>query len=129
MGKALRVVTTSAIGFTFIVLAVGLTQIVSCVDTTSQSPPRLESWEYKILYVPVTPSFERLGEGALNTTAIALDEAQLNLRGKDRWELASSFLESETAFPNLSDNQKYVTGLQANVRPKRAILLFKRVVK
>lgn len=131
MGKALRIVLTSAIGLTFALCAVGLTQIVSCVDTSSQKvePLKAESWEYKVLYVPVSPLLERTGEGSLNSTAIVLDEAQLNLLGADRWELTSTLLEHETSFPNLSDNQKYVTGLQANIRPKRAILFFRRSSK
>jgi hypothetical protein len=42
--------------------------------------------------------------------------------------LATSYLEMETSHPNFG-NDTYVTGLQANIRPQRAILIFKRVIK
>jgi hypothetical protein len=81
-------------------------------------------WEYKIVYAP-SEGHERSGEGAKKYQTITIDEAELKKLGADRWELVSSFLEMETAYPNLG-NSDYVVGLQPNVRPQRAVLIFKR---
>lgn len=45
--------------------------------------------------------------------------------GRQGWDLVSCFLEMETARPNYG-NQDYHAGIKPNVRPSRAVLLFKR---
>jgi len=133
MGKAMRVVQTGLIGLVLVSLAIGVTHLVSCAE--SPAPPsqkvelsRTESWEYKVIYVAAVPGSERLGTGSFGATSLVVDETQLNSLGKDRWELTSTLLEYETAFPNLSNDPKYVTGIQPNFRPKSAVLFFKRSV-
>jgi outer membrane PBP1 activator LpoA protein len=70
-------------------------------------------------------SNDRTGSGALKYASVQVDEKQLQVMGADGWELVNAFLEMETAFPNFGSSE-YVTGLQPNVRPQRAVLLFKR---
>jgi hypothetical protein len=133
MGKAMRAVQTGLIGLVLVALALGVTHLVSCVESTPPSTQktelsRIESWEYKVIYVAATPGVERLGNGSLSATSIVIDEAQLNDLGKDHWELTSTLSEYETAFPNLSNDLKYVTGIQPNIRPKAVIFFFKRSI-
>ena len=61
------------------------------------------------------------------SSLLSLNIEELNALGKDRWELSSSWTETQTAFPNLGD-AKYVTGFQPNVRTQRVVLLFKRQI-
>jgi hypothetical protein len=84
-------------------------------------------YEYKVLSL-LAESNERTGSGALKYASVNVDQAQLQTLTGEGWELVDSFLEMETAFPNFG-NSEYVTGLQPNVRPQRAVLLFKRPVR
>ena len=81
-------------------------------------------YEYKAVSF-LTGSTERTGEGAAKFTSVNLDEDQLAAMGGEGWELVDSFLEIETAWPNFG-SAEYVMGLQPNVRPQKAVLLFKR---
>ncbi|EKQ57448.1 MULTISPECIES: DUF4177 domain-containing protein [unclassified Clostridium] len=87
-----------------------------------------QKWEYKTMKILPETSNSRTGEGSANINTITPSEEQLNELGGDGWELVSSYLEMETAYPNFG-NDKYVTGLQPNVRPQRLVLLLKRPVK
>jgi hypothetical protein len=71
----------------------------------------------------IYPVFATSKATRVNPTEIAL-----NKLGSEGWLLVISYLELETAYPNFED-YKYVTGLQPNIRPQRAILLFKRYLK
>lgn len=71
----------------------------------------------------IYPAFATSKATRVNPTEIAL-----NKLGSEGWLLVISYLELETAYPNFGD-YKYVTGLQPNIRPQRAILLFKRYMK
>lgn len=82
------------------------------------------AWEYKSLIINA-PDHTRKEDDAKATNEIPVVDADLNKLGADRWELAASWLEMETVFPNLGTGQ-YVTGVQPNVRPMRTVLLFKR---
>jgi hypothetical protein len=84
-------------------------------------------YEYKITSF-LTESNDRTGEGALKFATVKLDEGQVASMGLEGWELAGTFLEMETAYPNFGRSE-YVTGLQPNIRPQRAILIFKRQIK
>lgn len=81
-------------------------------------------FEYRVVEF-MTESNERTGTGALKYSSIRVDEGQLQKLGEDGWELVNSFVENETAFPNFGDSQ-YVTGIQPNIRPQRAIFIFKK---
>jgi hypothetical protein len=84
-------------------------------------------YEYKITSF-LTESNDRTGEGAMKFATVKLDEGQIALMGREGWELVGTFLEMETAYPNFG-NSEYVTGLQPNIRPQRAILIFKRQIR
>ena len=81
-------------------------------------------YEYKVIDF-LAESNERTGTGALKYASVSIQGEQMQKLGAEGWELMDVFLEMETAFPNFGDSQ-YVTGLQPNVRPQRAVLLFKR---
>ncbi|HMN24375.1 MAG TPA: DUF4177 domain-containing protein [Ignavibacteriaceae bacterium] len=85
-------------------------------------------WEYKIYSVSPEQSYDRTGYDALKPTKITISQDELNKLGAEGWELATSFLELETAHPNFG-NSEYVTGLQPNVRNQRLVLIFKRIAK
>lgn len=86
-----------------------------------------EKWEYKVLSI-LNEGYELSGSEALKPTSINPTESELNKLGSEGWELITSYLELETAHPNYGD-EKYVTGLQPNIRPQRAVLIFKRQLK
>lgn len=84
-------------------------------------------WEYKVLpvYSDINPKVEI---ASLSYSTVTPNDSTLNVLGLEGWELVSSYLEMETTHPNFGDS-KYVTGLQPNVRPQRAVLIFKRHLK
>jgi len=82
-------------------------------------------WEYRVVkFLPEIPR-ERLEREAFAFTTVKVDEELVAKLGEQGWELAAAYLESETAFPNFGKSE-YVTGLQPNIRPQAAVLLFKR---
>lgn len=93
-------------------------------SSVATAPMMEEQWEYKV-FVIAAPTHERQGENALASNELIVDNEALNKMGLDHWELTTSWLEMETAYPNLG-KASYVTGLNPNVRPMRAVLLFKR---
>jgi hypothetical protein len=82
-------------------------------------------WEYKKVVVLTSGLSDRTGVGALSNSSISLDDNMFESLGADGWELAGSYLEMETAFPNFGRSD-LVTGLQPNIRPQRLVLIFKR---
>jgi hypothetical protein len=85
----------------------------------------VQKWEYNVVYM--SQSRERLGEDAMKAAFILPSDESLDKLGAAGWELAASYLEMETAFPNFG-NEKYVAGIQQNVRPQRLVLVFRRPV-
>ncbi|MEN3333530.1 MAG: hypothetical protein V7641_2895 [Blastocatellia bacterium] len=81
-------------------------------------------FEYAIVQLG-SESNERTGAAAMKFATIKVEESRLTSMGDEGWELVSSWLEMETAYPNFG-KEEYVTGLQPNIRPQRAVLLFKR---
>jgi len=59
--------------------------------------------------------------------SISISVSDLAPLGLEGWELVSTSLEMETAYPNFG-NASYVTGLQQNVRPQKLICIFKRQI-
>ena len=111
-----------AYGFLLGVLAL----FIACSTPPKQVAPTIgPTWEYKLFTIGA-PTHERTGPNALASNEIIVDEKKLNEFGAAGWELTATWLEPETSFPNLSDN-RYVTGIQSNVRPSRAVLLFRRM--
>jgi hypothetical protein len=85
---------------------------------------KAEKWEYKVVYV-MNEGHDRTNDGAMKFTSVSPSEADFDGLGAEGWELATSYLEVETAYPNFG-NSGYVTGLQPNVRPQRVVFVFKR---
>jgi len=116
-----QIVAVMALGF----IASGSYLLGGCEQKPHQvAPAPTVTWEYKLFTIGA-PTHERTGPNALASNEIIVDEKKLNEFGSAGWELTSTWLEPETSFPNMSDN-KYVTGIQSNVRPSRAVLLFRR---
>lgn len=61
------------------------------------------------------------------TSTILVNEDVLNKLGKEGWEIATSFLEMETVYPNFG-KPEYVTGIQPNIRPKTLVIILKRPI-
>jgi hypothetical protein len=68
---------------------------------------------------PVGSSAEN--NAKLNGTNVNLSDDELTLLGKEGWQLVDTILEMETTHPNYGSTE-YVTGLQPNIRPQRAII-------
>ena len=83
-------------------------------------------WEYKVVDVVRDQEASRTGTGSGKFTSVTPNEKMLNDLGKEGWELSTSYLEMETAWPNFG-NADYVTGIQPNIRPQRLVLVFKRI--
>ncbi|MFM8392073.1 MAG: hypothetical protein ACKN9H_06330, partial [Methylophilaceae bacterium] len=96
------------------------------------------NWEYKVIYydaqkiesdaknyVGGTDDFKN----SVSSTSVIPDEKSLNDFGKDGWEIATSYLEDETVYPNLLASGDGVSGLQPNVRPQRLVVILKRPVR
>lgn len=85
------------------------------------------AYDYKVVFIP-GENKSRTGTDALEATSIQFAGNDMTALGDEGWELVDVFLENETAYPNFG-NSDYVTGLQPNVRPRRAVLLFKRQIR
>lgn len=77
------------------------------------------NWEYKIVSVDGKES-EKFAP-----KEISLSNEDLNLFGKDGWELVDTYTITETVHPNFGD-VSYVTGLQPNTRTSQVNFVFKR---
>jgi len=86
---------------------------------------KIQVWEYKVIEFYTEENNYRIGSGSLNFNTINVNETELNRLGQDGWELVSSHLEMETAFPNFG-NDSYVNGIQPNIRPQKLVIIFKR---
>ncbi len=84
----------------------------------------IDRWEYHTLEFTGT-GISRTGSSALGASTILVESSKLREMGEQGWELVGTLLEMETAFPNFGKDE-YVTGLRENVRPQKAVLIFKR---
>lgn len=82
------------------------------------------TWEYKRVVFPSNGD-GRIGPGALRFATVPLDEKLLSQLGAEGWEMVGTYLEMETAFPNLDENER-PKNFQPNVRPQSLTVLFKR---
>ncbi|HEX8686477.1 MAG TPA: hypothetical protein VF654_08245, partial [Pyrinomonadaceae bacterium] len=89
-------------------------------------------YAYKVVSVqaqftqePSTSSYNKENAAKLGPTSVDIKDEQLAVLGQEGWELVGTFLEVETTHPNYGSSE-YVTGLQPNVRPQKAVLLFKK---
>lgn len=84
-----------------------------------------QRWEYKV--ISTTSGNNRTGDGAGLFSHIEPSEASINQLGNEGWELVSSYLEMETAFPDLSGSN-LLAGYQPNVRPQAVVMIFRRPI-
>lgn len=84
-----------------------------------------KKWEYKVVKVS-SEKYSRSDYESKFSTNVLPTDSLLNSYGIEGWELTTSYLEVETAFPNFGD-ANYVTGLQPNIRPQDVVLIFKRI--
>ncbi len=82
-------------------------------------------YEYTTLTFLADTTRDRTGEDAGKFTTITPTAADFLQITQGGWEIVTSYLEMETAFPNFG-NDRYVTGLQTNVRPQRLVLVLRR---
>ena len=92
-------------------------------------------WEYKTVYFDaekiqaVDKSYSKGADffkRTISSSTVLPSDSSLNKFGIDGWEIATSYLEMETVFPNLLASGDGVNGLQPNVRPQRLVVIFKR---
>ena len=77
------------------------------------------NWEYKV----VTVNAENAEKFSAREMKVSSDD--LNLFGKEGWELVGMYTLTETVHPNFG-NEEYVNGLQPNVRTSEVNFVFKR---
>jgi|SRR4029079_9066117 len=85
----------------------------------------LPKYQYKVVSVQAQFAKGAIDNTERSSTAVILKDEELSLLGKDGWELVDTILEMETTHPNYG-NSEYVTGLQPNVRPQNAVLVFRK---
>lgn len=118
---------TRAQGYVAIVMLL----VIAALMGWPSPPPARVKWEYHVLSCAASASetaidgADRTGKDAFKQTAVQIPAGDLAVLGAEGWELVGTFLELETAFPNFGKDE-YVTGLQTNTRPQRAVLVFKR---
>lgn len=78
-------------------------------------------WEYKIVNVEGSASTE-YAPRTYNVT-----DEDLNLFGKEGWELVDVYVITETVHPNFG-NAEYVTGIRENTRTESVNYVFKRKI-
>lgn len=112
--KRLILIFTAMIGLT--------TFFTSCGGGEEQKTTK---WEYKIVRANglIDPNYEDHREFA--SKYVIIDDEELNKLGADGWELVDTYDELETVYPNWG-NEKYVTGIQPNVRTMSVVLILKR---
>jgi hypothetical protein len=79
-------------------------------------------WEYKIVSVK---GEDQATMAKFQQNKFDVSGESLNLFGKDGWELVGIYEKTETVHPNYGDD-KYVSGLQPNVRTAEINFVFKR---
>ena len=97
--------------------------------------PKALKYAYKVINVQAQfnkkPTdagvYTQSNDAAIGTTSVNLKDEELTILGNEGWELVGTFLEEETTHPNYGNSQ-YVTGLQPNIRPQRAVMIFRRLV-
>ena len=77
------------------------------------------NWEYKI----VTVNGEDTQDSSPKT--IKISDEDLNIFGKDGWELVSVYTNTETAYPNMGKGG-FVLDIRENVRTSSVNFVFKR---
>lgn len=117
--------------FPFMVLAIVAAGIVIAVASCAPQcgpavappapAPACSTFEYKIQYALPKDRPDRKGEKAIEAASVTPATEDLTALGKDGWDLASTYLEPETAFAQFSKDSA-----TPNVRPQRLVMIFKK---
>lgn len=108
------------------VMPVALFMLLSAVSCGgSDVSTNNKKWEYKVKRVGGMVTSDENSE--FRAKLVMADEDELNRMGEEGWELIDTYEETETTYPNWG-NEKYVTGIQPNVRTMSVVFLFKRPV-
>ena len=92
-------------------------------------------WEYKTVYFDaekIESLDKSYSKGAdffkrtISSSSVLPSDSSLNKFGIDGWEIATSYLEMETVFPNLLSSGDGVNVIQPNIRPQMLVVIFKR---
>lgn len=94
-----------------------LTGLVACGGDSSKG--KATKWEYR------TVTLAGYAEDEFSAKVTIPDSTEMNQLGEEGWELVSAYELLETTHPNYG-NEKYVTGLQANVRTGGVVFIYKR---
>lgn len=78
-------------------------------------------WEYKVVTVKGTEK----EASKFDPNKFEVTDENLNLFGKDGWDLVDVYPTTETVHPNFG-NSEYVNGIQPNVRTAEVNFVFKR---
>lgn len=108
-GKSL-VVTISAACSALALVALVVLQVLGRLEVAH--------YEYKVVTVS-SEGHDRTGEAAIKFASVTPSDGDLTKLGGEGWEVVTTYLEMETAYPNFG-KAEYVTGLQTSVRPQRA---------
>lgn len=101
--------------------------ILLLIFTQGNSISVRQQWQYRTVTY-YGSQYKRQGTQAFNYSEVIVPQDEIDKYGKNGWELVTSYLEMETAFPNFGD-KNYVTGININVRPQAVKLIFKRPAK
>lgn len=83
-------------------------------------------WEYKIVSAGSKQFDEPLSKYAkFIENVFVVNDSLLNVYGAEGWELVDVYEKTETVHPNFGDD-KYVTGIQPNVRTSEISFVFKK---
>ncbi len=104
-------------------LVTGLLVSLSSCGAQGTGPGTDQKWEYLIERVSGQTASSENEE--FKTKRVNIDEDALNELGAEGWELVGTYEETETVYPNWG-NEKYVTGIQPNVRTHGVVFIFKR---
>jgi hypothetical protein len=105
-------------------IAKTLSGATKVLEDVRKSVSPITEWEYCTLTF-LSKDESRTGLGSMKPTSIEYNNTEVSKLGAAGWELVTSYLEMETAYPNFGKDE-YVTGLQTNVRPQKLVLIFKR---
>lgn len=129
MTSKLEIVRVALLGTCVALLAAILIVLTTGMQADREDATALRTllleprYEYRVLEIAADKK-SRTGEEALAATSANIDEKELAKLGSQGWEVVTTYLETETSYPNLGDS-KYVTGLQTNVRPQRLVVILR----
>lgn len=96
---------------------VTITMVMGFISCSKKEEP--QKWEYKTLIA------WSVDGGEFNEFIIPIPQTEMDNLGSQGWELIDVYTRVGTVHPNFGD-EKYVTGLQPNVRTTGIYYVFKR---